>query len=140
MRSSMPHISIHRHCMQRLLHEAMGSAPKPCGGLLIGSNSIIESALPAIGTSSHDMDTATIPLIGIYLSVNLGQQPDQTVMEELSALHEAKSGRCPEHILLLDLSQQGRIDATLFSDMALAYPQSLEMLEDGALYPVSSNR
>ncbi len=117
----------------------MESAPKPCGGLLIGSGNIIESALSATKLGHNSVDAPALPLTGIYLSVNQGQQPDQTVVAELSALHEAKSGNRPEHILLLDLSQQGRVDALLFSDMKMTHAQPLEMLEDGALYPVSSN-
>ncbi|ATX81186.1 hypothetical protein Ga0123462_0311 [Mariprofundus ferrinatatus] len=139
-------IYIQRHCMQNLLHEALISDPKPCSGLLAGGGNMIDTAIPVtnfVNIGNVDMPHPMLaghPLTGIYLSVHPGQQPDRIQIEKLAKFCESQYGIAPHYCLILDLGQHGRIDATLYSDLALTKTRSLEMLEDSGLYPVSANR
>jgi len=146
MISSGKEIFIQRHCMQKMLHQALISDPKPCFGLLAGGENMIETALPVTNFVNNDGDNLTHPagneqsIRAVYLSSSPGHLPDQALISDLSRLCEARLGAAPDYFLLLDLGQQGRMDALLFSDHSLSQPATLNMLEDGDLYPQSSNR
>ncbi|NWF37300.1 hypothetical protein [Mariprofundus sp. KV] len=132
--------------MQQLLHQALVSDPKPCCGLLAGGENMIESALPVTNFVTNDGDKLThltgsqTQTRGIYLSSGPDSEPDLQLIAELSSLCQSRLGAAPDYYLLLDLGHQGRMDALLFSDLALTQPQPLNMLEESDLYPQSSNR
>lgn len=137
---------IQRHCMQQLLHEALTSDPNSCCGLLAGDGNMIESAIPVtefVNSGTVELthsDNASLKLMGIYLSSSQNEQPDPLLISRLSSLYESRTGAAPGCCLVLDLGHLGRIDALLYSDTGLTQPQPLEMLENGDLYPDSSNR
>ncbi|ATX80519.1 hypothetical protein Ga0123461_2113 [Mariprofundus aestuarium] len=137
---------IQRHCMQQLLHEALISDPDSCSGLLAGAGNMIESAIPVTEFVNSDTvelthsDNVGPKLIGIYLSASQSEQPNPQLISKLSSLYETRTGAAPGCCLVLDLGHLGRIDALLYSDTGLTQPQPLEMLENGDLYPDSSNR
>lgn len=107
---------------------------------------MIESALPVTDFVNCNVDKLTHLADkehlsrGIYLSSGPDSEPDLRLIDKLSCLCQSRLGAAPDYCLLLDLGHQGRMDALLFSDLALTQPQPLNMLEESDLYPQSSNR
>ena len=107
---------------------------------------MIESFIPVTSFINHNSVAKTesenepLPLIGIYLSTGPNEQPDPSLIDELSKLYSSRTGEAPAYYLILDLGHQGRMDALLYSDRELSQVQPFAMLDDGNLYPDSSNR
>jgi len=134
-------LSVKRHCMQELLHQALTS-PHTIG-LLAGRGSIIEAIFPvtksmliseSICNSAElqlpQLETNALTLIGIYQATDSDGNinPEQTF--QLSSYFEKLSGTVACCYLLLELGTEGRLDALMFSDQKHSIPIPLDMQED----------
>jgi len=140
-------ISIQRHCMQQLLHDAISTLSHEqdcCQGLLAGRN-MIEKSLSVTSCAHPDegrikrFSTAQ-PLIGIYLVTDAASQIDHGKVHALVELAKRYDGHAPGCYLLLELGHKGRVDARLFSDAEFTAAIPLNLKEDGNLYPAEVNR
>ncbi len=127
-------LSIHRHCMQQLIHESLIFDQANCHGFLSGSGVLIES-------SSRTAQTTDLSsLMGIYLRTDEQGRVDHKQSALLQQQFANVTARQPDFYLILQCGHKGRTDALLFSDVELSHPLELDMLEDGDLYPASSSR
>jgi len=146
MPTDIREISIHRHCMQQLLHDAISCSviekekQDYCQGLLAGGGNMIKKNLDVTGNTRLSQDASADffanasdngPITGVYLSTNATCifKPDR--FRGLIDLVQKHHGQSPDFYLLLELSHKGRVDALLFADAALTTPMTLNMQEDG---------
>jgi len=143
MSSDTREISIRRHCMQQLLHDAiscLSTEQDYCQGLLAGGGNMIKKNLAVTQNSfsgSHsgvnffsrapDNDA----IFGIYFSANGANPVSPERIQGLIDLVLEGYGHPPDCYLLLELGHKGRVDARLFSDAALTVTMPLNMQEDG---------
>jgi len=126
-------LSIHRHCMQQLIHESLVFDQANCQGFLAGSGTLIES-------NSRSATAAKTSLIGVYLKTDAQGEADHRQAALLQQQFVKATGREPSFYLLLECSHKGRTEAWPFADAALTQALDLDMLEDGDLYPVATSR
>ncbi len=138
-------LSIQRHCMQELLHDAISGRQPCCQGLLAGGGNMIEKRL-AVTETSHNADHSIAdflgphPFAGIYISTGEACDADSERIRKLTELVQKIHAQPPACYLLLELGHKGRVDARLFADAELSIPIPLDLQEDGDLYPVTVNR
>jgi len=126
---------IHRHCMQKLIHEAITHEKNQCHGLLIGIGNVI--------TNSHSVTDKLFPttisslannkkemLLGAYL---VSKQRHGTGIKNIVqslALKPKNTQEGPYFYLILYLDHKGRVDAQLYADPELNSPITLNMQEN----------
>jgi len=143
-KASLPHsnLSVRRHAVQQLLRQALDRAPQPVYGLLGGHGQSVESALALNNSISSETicnrvlawQERGIQLIATYSSHQAPQlvmQPDllpESVQTAIPALPR----------LIINTDTKGRIEAKLFAPVGggNTQPCTLEMQEDGGLYPL----
>ncbi|GAV19992.1 hypothetical protein MMIC_P0953 [Mariprofundus micogutta] len=122
-------LSIHRHCMQQLIHQSLIFDQENCHGFLIGSGQLIRSN----SRTAQSVDPAA--LLGVYLRSNEQGKIAPARPSSLQQQFIKATGREPDCYMVLQCGNKGRTDALLFSDIELSQPLELEMLEDGVCTP-----
>lgn len=129
-------ISIYRHCMQQLIHQALLLEQADCRGFLAGSGHTIQAT---VAEADRARTIAPSTLQGIYHSTDDQGQSDLEAVALLQRRFTALTGRFPDYYMVLQCAHKGRMDALLFSDRELTRPLELEMQEDGDLYPIPAS-
>jgi len=138
-------LSIRRHCVQQLLHDAISGGQNYCQGLLAGDGNMIENHL-AVTKTSHSGDPSIAdffnlhPFFGIYISTDETCASDFSRIHHLVEMAQKYHNTPPLCYLLLELSHKGRVDARLFTDAEFKTPIALDLQEDGDLYPAAVTR
>jgi len=127
-------LSIHRHCIQQLIHESLIFDQSNCHGFLSGSGVLIESS----NRTTQPADPSS--LMGVYQKTDEHGLVDHKQTAWLQQQFAKTTARQPDFYLILQCGHKGRTDALLFSDIELNHPLELDMLEDSDLYPTASSR
>jgi len=143
MYSDIQDVSIRRHCMQLLLHDAISSLSgeqDACQGLLAGGGNMIKKNLavtknpplrqPAYASFCADA-SANEARIGVYFSTSAACPCSPNRLNTLIEMVQQHCGHPPDYYLRLELSHKGRVDARLFADAACSNSITLNMQEDG---------
>jgi len=144
--------SIRRHAVQQLLRQALDAAPQAVCGLLGGHDHYVEAILTLHGTvkkgdirdTLQTWQNKGIRPLATYISEAMNS-PDETANSKqntplpASLLPEAVSLTLPSlPQLIIHTDTKGRIEAVLLAHPSDTQAQtcSLEMQEDGGLYPL----
>lgn len=139
--------------MQELLRSAVVADSNPCLGLLAGRENLIESSFPttalirgeqASGEISNrfyqsQLEAKGMSLMGVFQTAGLEGETNPAQTAQLRSLYEELGGQQPLCYMVLELSHAGRLDARAYSDAEFTIEVTLELQEDGNLYPACSN-
>lgn len=131
--------------MQQLLHEAISGGKHCCQGLLAGGGNMIEKRLAVTESSYSDNPCIpdflnSSPFFGVYISTHEACSDDSARVHKLCELVRKHHRSNPVCYLLLEFGHKGRVDALLFADAEFSTPITLNLQEDGGLYPAIVNR
>ncbi|MFQ5581502.1 MAG: hypothetical protein ACE5F3_02610 [Mariprofundaceae bacterium] len=153
-------LSIARHPLQCILHEAMSAQPECCCGLFACENgtvfataSIINRArrlkddcdmdIQDIRTQLHRWRQQGVHFCGIYHASSAGRIPNVAFMEKLEHTVKKAAPEETEHDivhLLLALDTEGRLEVHAFyCRQGTAIEITLALEDDSALYPDLAN-
>ena len=144
MRPTLPineTLSVKRHCMQELLHQALASPHT--FGLLAGQGNIIEAIFPVTEnmlTESGNicksaelqllqLEANSLTLMGVYQATDSNGKVNPRQTYQLSNYVEEQRGKATCFHLLLELGTEGRLDALMFADAEHNIPVPLDMQE-----------
>jgi hypothetical protein len=132
--------SIRRHAVQQLLRQALDAEPQGVYGLLGGHDNNVETVLPLHGACQkgviHDV-LQSWQSKGVHPLAMYSNEPDTALPTAL--LPDAISAILPSlPRLIIRSDTKGRIEAMLLTQASNTQTQtcSLEMQEDGGLYPL----
>jgi len=125
---------IHRHCMQKLLHEAISREKKHCCGLLAGRGNIVTSSISvtdklfATAVSASD-DSREEVILGAYLATDADGQIDLKSLAKMKEVAFQDEHQAVFFCLVLYLGHKGRVDAHMYTDLELNVSVPLNMQE-----------
>jgi len=133
--ASTQEVFIHRHCMQRMLHEAISNSQKTCHGLLTGGGNIITNNIHVTDKLFPSNDPVAKALqndaiTGHYFTTNKRDNSIHKAIAEMQSLAQYIGQQNPLYYLIIYLDHDGRVDALMYADPALSIPVTLNMKED----------
>jgi len=126
-------MSIYRHCMQELLHEAINNAATNCVGILTGNGNIItnKQAVTHKGFARLISDHASTPnssILGAYTATDRHGNIHPDSIQNFKTLQQ-QHPLAPFYYLILHMDHKGRIDAHMYDDIERQQPITLLMQE-----------
>ncbi len=132
-----PEAFIHRHCMQRILHEAINNGANQCFGLLAGSGNLItnnfhvtEKLLSSNTIAPNSLYKETV--LGAYIATDKQNISELKSLINRHALRPENGLHTTYYYLIIHLDHKGRVDAKMYKNMELHTPVTLNMQEASA--------
>ena len=129
-----PEAFIHRHCMQRILHEAINNGANQCFGLLTGSGNLITNNFHVTDKllEGNTITPKTLQkeiVLGAYLATNKQNTVELQSIIRRHALKPENDLKTSYYYLIIHLDHKGRIDAKMYKNRQLNTPVTLNMQE-----------